>query len=425
MTATLDVPASTTPGSYSVTLQAATSGASPLTSSFTAVVTSNPDFILSEPNPLPEVNAGSTTATGTITISAQDGYAGTVTLGCTTTAGLGSCSISPTTVNSFPATATLTIVGTGFSGGSYSLTVTGTSGAVVHSLAVPFNVGDYTISGTSSLSGTASGQAQATLKLTSEFSYSGSINASCDATALSGAMCSLSRANPIALASGATINVLVTVNIPANASPGVYNIKVNTQDAAGVPSHSATIVLTLAQDFVVTSSTPRQSVTAGQTSGPYALTVQPVGSSFTGAVTLACTSGLPAGAQCSFNPSTPVTPGSSAVDVVMSISTKAAARARTRSSMSPAIWLVLPGLVTIFGTSRKSAWRLRWRVLFVLTVFVLLVTLVSCAGVSSGSGGGGGGGGSNPTTYKITVTGTSPGTAADSGQSTTVTLVVD
>jgi hypothetical protein len=45
-----------------------------------------------------------------------------------------------------------------------------------------------------------------------------------------------------------------------------------------------------------------------------------LGASFNGPVTLACGAGLPAGAQCVFNPSMPVTPGNSVIDVVMNIS---------------------------------------------------------------------------------------------------------
>jgi hypothetical protein len=44
---------------------------------------------------------------------------------------------------------------------------------------------------------------------------------------------------------------------------------------------------------------------------------------FNGAVSLTCSAGLPAGAQCIVSPSTPLTPGNSAVDVVMNISTRA------------------------------------------------------------------------------------------------------
>jgi len=142
MTASVAVPATAAAGSYPVTIQATTSGAQPLTTSFTLVVTANPDFTLSEPNPFPEVNAGSSGTSGAISITALDSFAGTVTLSCPATYGAGSCSVNPTSVSSFPATATLTINGTSFSAGAYSISITGTSGSIVHSLSVPFNVGN-------------------------------------------------------------------------------------------------------------------------------------------------------------------------------------------------------------------------------------------------------------------------------------------
>jgi hypothetical protein len=48
-------------------------------------------------------------------------------------------------VSSFPATATLTINGTSFNAGSYSLEIPGKSGSTTQSLTVPFNVRDYSI----------------------------------------------------------------------------------------------------------------------------------------------------------------------------------------------------------------------------------------------------------------------------------------
>jgi hypothetical protein len=207
------------------------------------------------------------------------------------------------------------------------------------------------------------------------------------------------------------------------------------------------VVLTLAQDFLLTSSTPSQTVAAGQTTGPYNLTVMPVGSSFTGAVTLACATGLPAQAQCIFNPSTPVTPGNSAVDVVMSIAT-AASKARKaavwRSGSGSRFYamfyvpsLLLPGLLLACRKRSRSwlrrpwlrrpwprkAWRRKLRRALITAVLLsFLVVLLSCAGVSSG-------GNSvppvNPVTYQVTVTGTSQGTSPDAGQSVVVTLVVD
>jgi hypothetical protein len=427
MTAAVTVPAGTVAGNYPVTIQATTAGLSAsVTTSFTLAVTSDADFSLTEPTPFPEVEVGGTGANGPITISASGGFSSPVALACPETLGVGSCSISPTSVSSFPATATLTINGVNFAVGSYQLSVTGTSGSDVHSLTVPFNVGDYSLTGTTTLAGAPAGQSIAKLTLTSLFSYAGSINATCGASALAGAQCLLSPANPITLAAGGTATLTVTLNIPNNADPGAYAITVSTQDTTGGPVHSATINLTLAQDFVVlcpaatSPSSCTQTVTAGQTSGAYNLTVQPVGSSFANPVTPSCPTGLPSGAQCLFSPSTPVTPGSSAVDVVLSISTVAATNAQTRSRHLPAsiFYLLLPAVV--LGMLRISPQQRR-RTLLLLLVLPALMFWLSCSGVSNGGGGGGG----TPQTYQVTVTGTSPGTPPDAGQSVIVTLVVN
>jgi hypothetical protein len=424
MTASVAVPLGTAPGTYTVTLQATTAGAqTPLTTSFTVVVTSNPDFIL-EPLTFPEVNAGSTGTSATLTIASQDGFSNIVMLRCATVAGAGSCSISPTSVSAYPSTTTLTVNGSGFAAGSYSVTVTGTAGSVVHSLVVPFNVGDYSISGTQALTVAPAGQGTASLTITASLFYAGTINATCDASSLPGSQCVLTPTNSITLSGGSTGSLTATINVPNNAASGIYNLNINTQDTTGAPSHAFTVVLTVAPDFIVTSSTATQTVTAGQTSGPYALAIQPVGASFNSAVTLSCTAGLPAGAQCQFNPSAPQTPGASAVDVVMSISTA------TRSAASPpahaatfyALWFAWPAIVIVWSR-RDSARGRRTRFRFgAIPIFILLaLSLLSCSGVSSGGSGMTG----NPTTYHVTVTGTSPGAAADAGQSVPVILIVD
>jgi hypothetical protein len=322
---------------------------------------------------------------------------------------------------------TLTINGSFFAAGTYALSISGTSGSVVHTLSVPFTVGDYSISGTQTVSANPGAQAKANLQLTSTFSYGGKINATCDASSLPGAMCTLSPANPLTLASGGTISLTATINVPNDANANQYNIKIKTQDTTGAPSHNVSVSLMVAQDFLVTSSTASQTVTAGQTSGAYALRVLPVGSSFNGAVALTCSSGLPGGAQCIFNPSTPVTPGNSAVDVVMNISTKANS---AHSDMPvkgnfppPAMWIPLAAIVIGAGVSGNRT-PTRIRQLSGCVVFCLtMLAFVSCAGVSNG--GGGGGQPPPPVSYHITVTGTSSGTPPDAGQSTTVTLVVN
>jgi len=392
VTMTVTVPAGATSGSYPVTINASTAGApAAATAQFTLQVTANPDFSLTSPSPFPEVNAGSTGTKGTISIASLDGFSGAVSLSCTTTAGAGTCSVSPASVSSYPATAYLTINAASLAAGSYSASLTGVAGALTHAISIPFVVGDYAISGTQSLTAPPSGQAAAHVTLTSVSSYAGKINATCDASALASAVCTLSPPNPINLASGGSTNVTVTVNVPTDAATGNYNIKVNTQDTSGAPSHSFTIALTIAQDFLVISSTPSQTVSPGQTTGPYNLSIQPVGGSFNQAVSLSC-SGLPAGAQCSFNPPSALTPGSSAVDVIMNISTTGGSDLRLRASRLSglyAVWMLGPGLILIWVVSRSAKGIPVSSKAASLLVLMVCALWISCGGASTGGGGGG------------------------------------
>jgi hypothetical protein len=312
------------PPNYTVTIQANTAGApAPLTTTFGVDVVPNPTFVLSEATAFPNVKAGSTGTTGTITISSQDGFAGAVGLQCSSAYGANSCSISPATVNvslppAPPATAVLTINGTSFSAGAYQVSVLGTSSSLSNSLTVPFSVGDYTVGGTQTFAAVVGTSATASLSLTSLDSYSGQINVTCDASALPGAPCTLSPSSPITLRSGAVVPVTVTINVPSNAVARDYTININTQDATGEPVHSLTMELNV-QDFTFGPVTPpSQIIGAGQTA-IYNLSVMPVGASFPNAVNLSC-SGAPATSICSFSPNS-VAPGSSSAAVGMTIET--------------------------------------------------------------------------------------------------------
>ena len=326
MTATVTVPLTTNPGNYTVTLQATTPGApAPLTTSFTLMVIITPDFILSEPTPFPNVKAGSTGTSGPIAIASQDGFSGVVNLSCVSTFGANSCSVSPTSVSIFPASVSLTINGISFAAGSYQVAVQGTSGSTTHSLAVPFNIGDYVLQGPSTLSAAPSSQATANLTITSLDSYSGSVNATCDASALSGAQCSMSPASPIPIDSGAVVTVAAFISVPSNAKPGVYNILINTEDiAGGAPSHSLTIPLTVIQsslNLVVTQPFPPASDAGSNPTATVSVTPN-----FSGSVTASCTASI-AGGQCSATPS-PLTVGSGApstLTLVVTVPSDAAA----------------------------------------------------------------------------------------------------
>jgi hypothetical protein len=433
MTATVTVPVGTATSNYKVTLQAATEGTGALTTSFTMTVTINPDFVLSEPSPFPNVKVGSSATTGAIAIASQDGFKSTVSLSCLSTFGANSCSISPTSVSTFPATATLIIHGTSFNAGSYQIAVQGLSSSTTHSLAVPFSVGDYQVTGPLTLSSVPGAQVPANLTFTSTNSYSGQVNATCDATALPGAQCTLSPPNPITIGSGAVIAVTASINIPNNALPAPYNVNISTQDVSGTPSHSLTIALTVEQDFTLGSLTPStQTIKPGQ-SASYNFSVLPVGASFPSPVSLSC-SGAPTISLCSFTPN-PATPGNSSAAVLLQITTTASSASvspfgRQRTAIFYALWLALPGICLIGANAMK---RSKLGLPASLTgLFLLALLLTSCGGGGSngsGSGGGGGGGGggqqqgTQPGTYSITVTGTS-GTLSHQAPST-VTLTVN
>jgi hypothetical protein len=269
-----------------------------------------------------------------------------------------------------------------------------------------------------------------------------------------GAQCALTPANPVTISANAAAVLTVTLNAPNNAPPAAYNINLTVADSSGQPSQTVQLPLTVITDFSISSATSTQTVTAGQTSGAYQLAIapNPPGASFNAAVTLACTAGLPAQAQCIFTPSPPTTPGNSAVDVVMNVSTATTSNADVRrqtrtariepsttqtSSISRSAllgvpvyvpWLLLPGIVIGCGMAgarhgaKSRQRRLGWFTLLASLTFslflFLLLSLPSCGGVSNGGGSGTTG---TPTTYVITVTGTS----GSLSHSTQLTLVVD
>ncbi len=432
LTATVTVPAATATGNYTVTLQATTGGEStPLTTSFAMAVTTNPNFILGEPSPFPNVKEGSTGTSGPITIDSQDDFSSTVALTCATTFGANSCSITPSSVSTFPATVNLIINGTSFTPGSYQVAVQGTSGSIANSLPVPFNVGAYLITGPATLASPPAAQVPAALTFTSTNSYSGQVNATCNASALPAAQCTLSPANPITINTGASVPVTATINVPNSAASGTYNIVIKSKDITGTPSSTLTIALTVYQDFTLSSLTPAtQTITPGE-SASYNFSVLPVGSSFTNAVTLSCSSTPVIAALCSFTPSS-VTPGSSSAAVVMTVATTSSSASLFPSGSNGAVFfyaltLALPGLALLATRAQGRKCARRRLSAFLLALLLLTLPLPSCGAAGSNGGGGGGGGGgqqqgTQPGTYTITVTGTS-GTLSHQAPST-ITLLV-
>src|SRR5579872_230747 len=318
MSVTVTVPATTTPGSYNVTIQATASGQqTPVTQSFTMVVQLNPTFILSEPGSFPNVKAGSTGTSGPITVSSQDGFSGTVNLSCEATLDI-SCSISPTSVTKFPTTATLVINSSGLTAGTYQVTVQGISGSITNSLIVPFILVDYAIAGPFTLTSIPGGAVTGNFQFNSVDDYSGQIDLSCDSSPLPGAQCTLSPAGPITVGVGGSIPVSANISVPAGTAANTYTITINSHDTSGAPSHSFPTSLSV-QDFSLSAIAPAsQNIGVGGTA-TYTLKVMPAVAGFSNSVALACT-GVPAESTCTVTPGI-VTPGTTPVQVTVSIVT--------------------------------------------------------------------------------------------------------
>jgi hypothetical protein len=391
------------------------------------VVTKNTTFLFSEAAPFPNVKAGTAGSTGPVTLSSLDGFSGTVQLSCAGTYPSDSCSVSPSSVNvgASPVSVNVTIAATGVE--QSQAVVTGTSGAITQTINIPFNAGGYGLLQSNIFPAVVAGGSTSTsFKLSGIFWYASTVQATCDATAIAGAQCTLAPASPYVLTpdSGgdSMATFTATVSIPTNAVPGAYSITINSADIAGQPTASVTIPLTILaqQDYqigtITLASGSNNTINSGG-SASYNFNVVPVGANYTGNITLGCVI-LPATTTigCVFKPAS-VNPGNQAMPVVITVSTQARSGAQASNWFAPIAGLAL--LLPIVGMFGKGRGSLGWHRFLAggLVLFTLLFTL-SCGGGASGGGGGGGGGtgGTPPGSYTITVTGTPASLSEPNGQ---------
>lgn len=142
-TMTINVGASTAPGTYTITVTG-TGGTTQHSTTVTLTVTSasSGDFSISAVPASQSVRRGSR-ATYTATVTALNGFVGTVGLGVTGCPPRSTCTFNPTslTLPPSPANSILTVSTTSRTGtGTYTLTLTGTSGALHHSTTVRLTV---------------------------------------------------------------------------------------------------------------------------------------------------------------------------------------------------------------------------------------------------------------------------------------------
>jgi hypothetical protein len=194
--------------------------------------------------------------------------------------------------------------------GAYQLAIQGTSGATTHVLAVPINVGDYLVSWTQTLTVAPGAQAIANLTIASSNLYRGTVTVGCDASALTGATCTLIPTGPITVGQGAVVAVTATITVPGIAVSGAYKININTQDTTGTPSHALTSMVDVG-DYQLAVSQPFGSVDAGA-QPQAALTITPI-ASFPGSVNAFCDASALSGTQCSLSPANPIVISTTAI----------------------------------------------------------------------------------------------------------------
>jgi hypothetical protein len=284
------------------------------------VSSSSPDFCLTKSASFPTVNAGSTTTGQSISLTSVNGFAGTVNLSCSIiscseTSGSGSCNVSPSSVSSFPTpvqvtvnAATLATLGAG----SCNLSVGGTSGSTVNTLPLSFNLADFQLSGTQSLTIDPDSQAQANFTVTPSTFYAGSVNTACNASAIAGASCTISPPNPIPVNNGFPVSVIANITTPSSAIPGIYNVTFSAVDTSGNPSQSATITVTVpvgaTDTFSLASSQafPNSVDPNSQTTAKVAVT-----SNYSGSVNAECDASS-LGGQCSITTPASISAGTPA-----------------------------------------------------------------------------------------------------------------
>jgi VCBS repeat protein/Big-like domain-containing protein len=202
------------------------------------------------------------------------------------------------------------------------------------------------------------------------------------------------------------------------APPGTYTVTAEyIGDAVLAPSSSSVKVIVgppPAPDYTVSASPQSATITAGQTA-MFTLTVTPSGG-FSSSVTFGC-AGLPAGANCSFSPSS-VTPNGTPVSVSLAISTTAPHTAGVfKPGSQPRLYAI--GATLAFGLMLLDG-RRRRKKLAMVAVLSVVALLASC----------GGGGPSTtppnmiPTTPKGTTTITVTA-ASSSNHSVPITLTVN
>src|SRR6266581_3673919 len=282
---------STTTGTYTVTT-VATSGSASQSVQVTVSVT---DFMVSAPSSLTVTSGSATTSAVTLTI--LNGFAGTVNLGPSASPSGLTVSLSPTSLTlTSGGTSTSTLTVSSSTVGTYTVTITGTSGSLSHQVTISVSVvassGFSVTANPSTVSFQSGSNASSTINLTSLGNFSGNVNLTESVTPSTGLTVSCNPAS-VFVSSGSSANSTCTIT---SSTPNTYTVTITA--SSGSLSHTATITVAVG-GFTISASLTTVNIQAGS-SGTSSITVLSV-AGFTGMINFSI-SMTPTGLTTSISP---------------------------------------------------------------------------------------------------------------------------
>ncbi len=320
-TLTLTTASNAPTGTYNITVTGTDSTGSPTHSiqvGLTIQQVTSSDFTISATPSISAAQPGSsTTYTVTIAGSATGPFNGTVNLSVGGVPSRTSASFNTTSITG-SGSATLTVSPHhNAQNGSFTLTITGTSGSLSHVATVTFVIGtittpDFSLSGSPSSQTVAPGSGTSyTITLTPSGGYSGTVGLS--ATGLpSGALALFTPSSVSASSTTSSLSITTSSSTPT----GSFPLTITGTDGTLTHTTSVTLVVQTSGgsgDFSITASSSSPSTIGAKSSATSTVTITPSGG-FAGTVSLSV-SGLPRGTSASLSPSSVTGSGSSTLTI--------------------------------------------------------------------------------------------------------------
>lgn len=236
----------------------------------------------------------------TVTASTADGFSGIVVLSVAGAPAGVSVPVPPAGITLGPnatGTASLAVsVGAGAVPGSYPLVVTGTSGALSHSVTVTLRVRGVSVSVTPTSRTIVAGQSTSYSAVLTATGFTGSVVVTTSGLPL-GATGPAPLVRTFTTGGATSISVTLAVATASTLAVGPYPF---TVEVAGVGTQaSASAALVVASPSITVTAAPTSRVVVPGAQATYALSLVRFG--VTGGITM-ITTGLPSGAVASFNP---------------------------------------------------------------------------------------------------------------------------